>query len=98
MAKYGRKPVIIEAIRWTGENYDTICQFTGMKLGRTKITFSEGGTSDELVIPTLEGELRANIGDFIIQGIKGEFYPCKPDIFEATYQPMEVEPEFKARR
>jgi len=86
MGKYKKRPVIVEAEQWTGKNYDRICQFTGTKLGRTKITFSEGGISDQLVIPTLEGEHRANIGDFIIKGVKGEFYPCKPDIFEQTYE------------
>lgn len=88
MAKYRKKPVVIEAIQWTGDNYNEICRFTGMKLGRTRITFSPEGTSDQLIILTLEGDHRANIGDYIIRGIKGEFYPCKPDIFVATYEPI----------
>lgn len=41
-----------------------------------------------LIIPTLEGEMRADLGDWIICGVKGEFYPCKPDIFDATYEPV----------
>ncbi len=87
--KFKKRPVVIEAIQWTGENYDKVCQFTGItQIGRTRIAFSDGGISDQLVIPTLEGEHRANLGDFIIQGIKGEFYPCKPDIFEQTYKPV----------
>lgn len=86
MGKYRKKPVVIEAVQWTGENYTEICQFTGMTLGRTRVTYSPYGISDQLIIPTLEGEHRASIGDFIIKGVKGEFYPCKPDIFEATYE------------
>lgn len=86
MGKYRKKPVVIEAVQWTGNNYAEICRFTEMTLGRTRLTYSPYGISDQLIIPTFEGEHRANIGDFIIKGVKGEFYPCKPDIFEATYE------------
>lgn len=77
--KYRKKPVIIEAIQWTGDNLLQICHFTGRCGGE----LLKGG---ELHIKTLEGIHHANIGDFIIKGIKGELYPCKPDIFAMTYE------------
>lgn len=91
--KFRKKPVVIEAVKWTGKNHremynflegtdDVVVQPTGKNFD---IDFSlvEGG----LVIKTLEGQYIASIGDWIIKGVKGEFYPCKPDIFEATYEP-----------
>lgn len=80
MAKYRKKPVVIEAVQWTGENVEEIEAFIG------------GGfsmTSSGLFIVTLEGEMFASLDDWIIRGVKGEFYPCKPDIFEATYEPVD---------
>ncbi|MDD5065021.1 MAG: hypothetical protein PHQ35_09740 [Phycisphaerae bacterium] len=82
MAKFRKKPVVVEAIQYTGEgNYQEICDFVGDKL-----TMEYCYTDQTLIIPTLEGEMKANKGDYIIKGIKGEFYPCKPDIFEKTYE------------
>ncbi len=82
MIKYRKKPVVIEAVQYKGkENYDEICEFVGMYLVMTHFD-----TYQVLIIPTLEGEMRADKGDYIIKGIKGEFYPCKPDIFEETYE------------
>jgi hypothetical protein len=77
-AKFRKKPVVIEAVRFTG-NFDEIEQFVG-----GDAEFRNG----ELLVATLEGPLRAANGDWIIKGIKGEFYPCKPDVFEATYEPV----------
>lgn len=78
MAKYTKKPVEIEAIQWNGNNIDEIMSFVkGRNINYDK---REG-----LIIHTLEGNHNATIGDFIIKGIKGEFYPCKPDIFHLTY-------------
>ena len=90
--KYRKKPVVVDAIKWTGDNFDEIETFTDKKGFMDKVV---GGSEDgegypqvyeKLVIPTLEGFHSANVGDWIIKGIKGEFYPCKPDIFEATYE------------
>lgn len=85
--KYRKKPVIIEAIQFTdGGAYPQIVKF----MGDTKPTMQ--GNADlecRLVIPTLEGDHIANKGDWIIKGVKGEFYPCKPDIFEMTYEQVE---------
>ena len=79
MAKYMKKPVVIEAIQFCG-NFDEIEMFCG-----GDAEFRNG----ELVVATLEGPLRASPNDWIIKGIKGEFYPCKPDIFESTYELVE---------
>ncbi len=80
MKKYRKKPVVIEAIEWTGDNLDKITEFVNTGLGRIKLE------RDGIFIVTLEGLMKCNEGDYIIKGIKGEFYPCKPDIFEATYE------------
>lgn len=80
MAKYRKKPVVIDAIQWTGENAWGIRDFIGGQVGWSII----GGES--LSIDTLEGRMEASRGDWIIKGIKGEFYPIKNDIFEQTYE------------
>lgn len=87
--KYRKKPVVIEAIKWDGTNSDEIMKFSNATKTEDNRTFS---TDDRvLVIRTLEGNMYANIGDWIIKGVHGEFYPCKPDIFEKTYEPVEGE-------
>lgn len=79
VAKFRKKPVEIEAVRWNGSNLNEVRAFmrnTGGKLvGRS------------IRVDTLEGSIYAAEGDWIIKGIKGEFYPCKPDVFAATYDP-----------
>lgn len=84
-AKFRKRPVIIEAMqylpphncsqvaRWTGEPWDDVCDCDG---------------SEPWLIETLEGTMEASPGDWIIKGVQNEFYPCKPDIFEATYEPV----------
>lgn len=80
--KFRKKPVEVEAIRFTGfDDSDAIKAF----FGDQPFAFA---TDSELWIETLEGTMRANIGDWIIKGVAGEFYPCKPDIFVATYEPV----------
>jgi len=98
MAKYRKKPVVIEAVqlRWT--TWSEMCEFLGDVVSadnpaRSVDTLSddcgeEGPPWMELTIPTLEGDHVAKHGDFVIQGVQGEFYPCKPDIFEQTYEPV----------
>lgn len=76
--QFRKKPVVIEAIQFH-TNFDEIEAFVG-----GDAEFRDG----ELVVATLEGPLRAAHGDWIIKGVKGEFYPCKPDIFAATYDPL----------
>ena len=79
MAKYVKKPIPINAIQWTGDNKAEIAEFT-----HHKCRFSGGRTS--IIIPTLEGDMGASDGDFIICGVDGEFYPCRQDIFLKTYE------------
>lgn len=78
--KYRKKPVVIEAIQWNGRNEIDISNFIGGNL--------EMG-DESLFIQTLEGKMKASVGDYIIKGVHGEFYPCKPDIFEETYEPVQ---------
>lgn len=81
MHKYRKKPVEIEALQWTGDNRDEIWKFCSMAYFNTDVA-----TGDlSLMVQTLEGSMQASIGDYIIKGVKDEFYPCKPDIFELTY-------------
>ena len=79
MAKYVKKPIPITAIQWTGENHIELAKFTN-----GKCLFPVGEST--IVIPTLEGEMKANAGDYIVRGVEGEFYPCRQDIFEKTYE------------
>lgn len=84
MAKFRKKPVVIEAVRHgrslsPADLHAFLGSFDGVRID-----------GEDLVISTLEGEMRASRGDWIIKGIKGEFYPCKPDIFDATYEPVET--------
>lgn len=85
--KYRKKPVIIEAIQWTGGNFEELDDFVKDGL-EYYIHFRERGnkTQTTMIIKTLEGEHIASKGDYIIKGVKGEFYPCKPDIFKQTYE------------
>jgi hypothetical protein len=87
MSKWKKKPVVIEAFKWTGgpdQTEDPMWIIDAIKKGTVRFGNIEDGTC--LFIDTLEGTLKANVGDFIIPGVKGELYPCKPDIFEATYE------------
>ncbi len=85
MPKYRKKPVVIEAVRWDGsqESAQEINAFNGGQLW----PITDGR---EIKIPTLEGLMKASPGDYIIKGVNGEFYPCKPDIFEKTYDLVEA--------
>lgn len=91
--KYRKKPVVIEAIQLKVDNFDVVCDF----MGRTPVPkhnpdfgVDEHGNTNEpylgVYIDTLEGKMLASYGDYIIKGVNGEFYPCKPDIFEKTYK------------
>lgn len=81
MAKYRKKPVVIDAIQWSGINHDDVSEFASDAI----IKFLDDG---RLSIRTLEGNLIASPGDWIIKGVKGEVYACKPDIFQQTYEPI----------
>ena len=83
MAQYRKKPVVIEAVQLENLEIGHL-MFIQVFVGLGNDVFRV--ESDGLVIKTLEGEMKASIGDYIIKGVKGEFYPCKPDIFEMTYE------------
>ena len=87
--RFRKKPIVIEALQWTNDtiaNLKEIEEFIGYKpYLRDAVLTSE----KTITIKTLEGEHKASIGDWIIKGIKGEFYPCKPDIFAKTYEEFE---------
>ena len=78
MPYFTKKPVTIEARQWTGANAVDLLDW---------IKPDARQEDQSLIIPTLEGEHEARLGDWIIKGVKGEFYPCKPDVFDATYSP-----------
>jgi hypothetical protein len=80
MPLYRKKPVVIEAIQFTGANTVEIAGLLGWD-------YSGGSEySDSVVIETLEGDMTANVGDWVIRGVAGEGYPCKDDVFRLTYE------------
>jgi len=98
--KYRKKPVVIEAWQWTGKPLllaeqdapDWLSEVESVYgkfvVGKVRVVEESDGKA-YLAVGTLEGEMTANPGDWIIKGVKGELYPCKPDIFAATYEPAE---------
>ena len=86
--KYRTKPVVINAIQWTGDNLRDCIEFLGSAYGGHNADRSMNG-KNEITVLTLEGKHIASSGDYLIRGVAGECYPCKPDIFEATYEPAE---------
>jgi hypothetical protein len=84
--KYRKKPVVIEAIQFNGWNWQECYQF----MSDERLAFNDEMSEHQVLkIETLEGIMTASINDFIIKGVNGEFYPCKPDIFEKTYEKVE---------
>lgn len=83
MPQFRKKPVVIEAMEYTGENSHDVMVWGG---GSAIVAYSTTPPGC-LVIPTLEGDHLASPGDYIIRGVQGELYPCKPDIFAQTYEP-----------
>lgn len=89
MPKYVKKPVVIEAIKWEGQQeLKDFPVWIQEAIKEQTVWFGINSHNDAtpiMLIETLEGIHKAQVGDYIIQGVKGELYPCKPDIFEATY-------------
>ena len=94
---YKTKPVFIEALQWTGKKHREMFNFlTNNTKENSSITLEEDTfridlvngdcQTGNLIIKTLEGEMLASVGDYIIKGLRGEFYPCKPDVFEMKYE------------
>lgn len=84
--KYRKKPVVIEAIKYEKEHIGRALDFCN---NNENIQYNP--EDNEYYIHTLEGDMKVSEGDYIIKGINGEFYPCKPDIFEKTYETLDVE-------
>jgi hypothetical protein len=88
MAQYRKNSIVIDAIQWTGNNFDKCMNFMETNHGN-KIVYEDYeekvSRTGILIIDTLEGSMTCSKNDYIIKGIKGEFYPCKPNIFEQTY-------------
>ena len=89
MAMYRKKPVVIEAVHWDGKDHNTLAGFLGPEMySHVGFASSDPGEAPASVhITTLEGIMTASPGDWIIKGVLGEFYPCRADIFAATYEP-----------
>jgi hypothetical protein len=81
--RYKTKPVVIEALLFNGENAIQIFDFIGDYEARDCIDIH---TTDNPVIKTLEGNMLCTPGDYVIKGLRGEFYPCKPDVFKQKYE------------
>ena len=88
MAHYRKKPVVIEAIQFDG-SAESALEIGLWTDGTVRVVGQDmpTGRVNALHVQTLEGNMYADVGDWVIKGVKGEFYPCKPDIFEATYEP-----------
>src|SRR5258708_3640025 len=98
MAKFRKRPVVIDAIQWTGANVQELSDWLAgfdshvappndeQECAKCIARFDYTATPVSVLIPTLEGTMTAIAGDWIIRGVAGEFYPCKPAIFEKTYE------------
>ena len=90
MPMFRKKPVVIEARQYTGNNHmDLIAWIGNDEDNRSRYMKLSFELSNQLIIPTLEGVHVANVGDWIIKGVAEEFYPCKPEIFSATYEEVQ---------
>ena len=89
--RYKKKPVIIEAMKYTEDNYEEAIAFVGKEncnviFNRRSMNPNKKEAIVTFFINTLEGNMLVSNGDYIIKGVNGEFYPCKPDIFDKTYE------------
>ena len=91
--RFRKKPVVIDAMQFI-DNGDDVVKWA-KSLGADALCWCTSATKTAIGIRTLEGEMRASSGDWIIRGVKGEFYPCKPDIFDATYEALVPAKEIK---
>ncbi len=91
--KYRKKPVVVEAIQWTTENLTEVLLFMNPMYfsheNTVPMRFNREG--HKLTIHTLEGDMTCQLGNYIIRGVAGEYYPCREDIFNATYEKVEEE-------
>ena len=89
--KFHKKPVVIEAVQWSGANVQELSNWLAgfPECAKCVARFDYTSQPPTVLIPTLEGTMTASAGDWVIRDVKGAFYPCKPDIFEATYEAVE---------
>lgn len=83
--RYRKRPIEIDAIRWTGENIKDVADFTD---GHRDVVHD--GDSHSLLVSTPEGRMRCMAGDWLIRGVEGEYYPCRDSIFQATYEDVDA--------
>ena len=88
--KYRKKPVDIEAVQFKDDSPETIIELQRFMDGELIVDYNDPG-NPKVKIETLEGTMYGSIGDYIIKGVRGEFYPCKPDIFKNTYDMVKGE-------
>ena len=86
MSKWRKKPLVIEAIQWDGENWMKVYDFCFTNSGGKRTSAARLDPKGGMWIETKEGEIRAKHGDYIIKGVAGEFYPCDEDIFAQSYE------------
>lgn len=79
---YRKKPIVIEAIQYTGDNYQLLKNWIGLE----NIDYSESPRSNTLVVKTQHGPLEVIPTDWVIKGVQGEYYPCRDDVFKETYE------------
>lgn len=84
MARFRKKPVVIEAEQFTGHNVADLAAQLGVEL-----LYDTSDPPEWIVIETPEGDMKARAGDWIIKGVEGELYPCRASVFEATYEPVD---------
>jgi hypothetical protein len=93
--KFRKKPIVINAVQWVGTNLKEVIDFTGLHESAAKRwtweEYAQIVATEGLKIFTLSGPVILKTGDWVIRGVNGEYYPCKPDIFEKTYDPVEEE-------
>lgn len=94
MALYQKKPVIINAVQFTGGSKSVEQIVSELNMLSIHYTHNNDGINDTMLIHTLEGIMVASVGDYIIKGLKGEYYPCKPDIFEQSYESVDTPHQF----
>lgn len=85
--KYRTKPCEIEAVQFTDDSPEFLIHLQEFMNEDLRVSYEEPD-NPQIVIHTLEGDMKASVGDYIIKGLRGEFYPCKPDIFEKKYEPV----------
>lgn len=85
--KYRKKPVVIEAVQFTDDTAETMISIQEFMDKDLRVSYNDRD-NPKIIIETLEGTMYASVGDYIIKGVQGEFYPCKPDIFKETYEKL----------